>query len=405
MNEKTQSPEEYSENDFSAMLDEFYAEHNALERGDIINDAEIVSINENEILVALPSSKHDGIVPSRDIERMSRKYYDSLRVGDIVSVYVLNPLDAEGNIIVSLNLGKQAEDWEAAAGLLASGEATEVEVTGQNPGGILVSFGKIEGFIPNSHFLEIPQGLTGRARETAVTALIGQKVGVKVIEINQARRRLVLSQREAQKEWRQGQKQRLIETLSVGDVISGVVTGIRDFGVFVDLGGADGLIHVSEIAWYRVPHPESVVSVGQKIDVYVLELDKEKQRIALSRKRTMPDPWLAVEDRYHVDDVVTGEVLNVVDYGAFVVLEGGIEGLLHVSEMADGSLTEPHSYVSRGDSVTMKVVSINAAEKHIAFTQKGLALPLAHDYTGKLAAASDDHEMTIPLPDEDDGES
>lgn len=404
MNENlTNNPqEELSENDFSALLDEFYAENSVIERGDIINDAEILNISDTEILVALPNSKHDGIVPLRDIERMSDKYFDSLEVGNIVSVYVLNPLDADGNTIVSLNLGKQAEDWEEAAKLLESGDVVEVEIAGQNPGGILVKFGKIEGFIPNSHFLETPQGLSGKMREEALAALIGQEVGVKVIEINQARRRLVLSQREAQKEWRQQQKKKLIESLEVGDIITGTITGIRDFGVFVDLGGADGLIHVSEVAWYRIPHPEDLLSIGDEIEVYVLELDHVKQRIALSRKRTMPDPWESVEESYEVGQVVTGRVLNVVDYGAFIVLDDGIEGLLHVSEMADGSLEEPHSYISKGDSVTMKVVSIDASQKHIAFTQKGMEVPAEEDHTMRLAAANDgDNEVKVQLPEED----
>src|SRR5574341_2476351 len=204
--------------------------------------------------------------------------------------------------------------------------------------------------------------------------MVGQPIGLKVIEVNQARRRLILSQREAQREWRTQQKQRLLTELKVGDIVKGRVTGIRDFGVFVNLGGADGLIHVSELAWHRVPHPGDVVSIGQEIDVYILELDAEQQRIALSLRRTQPDPWHMVEKTYQIGQIVQGEVSNVVDFGAFMVLPDGIEGLLHITEMADGTLTEPHSYLKRGDKVSVKIVRIEPERRRIGFTQAGLNL-------------------------------
>jgi small subunit ribosomal protein S1 len=231
--------------------------------------------------------------------------------------------------------------------------------------------------------------------------LIGTKIGLKVIEVNQGRRRLILSQREAQREWRSKQKERLLDNLKVGDVVTGRVTGIRDFGVFVDIGGADGLIHVSELAWHRVPHPRDVVQVGDDVQVYVLELDQDHQRIALSLRRTQPDPWEIVHDTYNIGDVVEGTVSNVVDFGAFVVLNDGIEGLLHITEMADGTLTEPHSYVKRGDKVTVKIVRIEPDRKRIGFTQAGLNITRPTDEPGEgpaeaptdSAEASDEASM------------
>jgi len=337
--------------------------------------------------------------------------FKSLRVGDLISVYVLNPSDKDGNLLVSLNLGLQAADWDRAYAFLESGEMVEAVVTGYNPGGALVRFGQMEGFVPNSHLLDVPQGLTGRDRDHAMDALIGVSLGLKVIEVNQRRRRLILSQREAQKEWRQQRKSNLMKDLTVGDIVSGRVTGIRDFGVFVDLGGADGLIHVSEIAWHRVPHPGDVLSIGDEIDVYVLELDKDNQRIALSLRRTYPDPWETVHDTYQIGQIVTGKVSNVVDFGAFVVLDDGIEGLLHLTEMGDGTLSEPHSYVKRGDQVTMRIVSIEPERKRIGFTQKDLSeTPPVDDTAGiepvvdedvrRVAASAGDSEQTMPLPPE-----
>jgi small subunit ribosomal protein S1 len=284
---------------------------------------------------------------------------------------------------VSINLGLQGQDWARAQQLLESGEVVEGEITGYNKGGLLVRFGRLEGFLPISHALDIPQGLSGPQRSETMAGLVGTQLGLKVIEVNQRRRRLILSQREAQREWRMTQKERLLDSLKIGDIVPGRVTGIRDFGVFVDIGGADGLIHVSELAWHRIPHPSDILSIGDQINVYVLELDREQQRIALSLARTVPDPWRSVEDTYEIGQIVEGTVNNVVDFGAFVVLDDGIEGLLHVTEMGDGTLTEPHSFIQRGDHITLQIVRIEAAEKRIGFTQKGLNLAGPADTSGQ----------------------
>lgn len=359
--------------DFSALLDDYYS-FDDLQRGDIRN-AEILQIDEYEIVVDV-GVKRDGIVPPQDIERMPSEMMDSLHIGDVIPVYVLNPSDEDGNLIVSLNLGLQGQDWDRAIEYLESGDLIRSQIIGYNKGGLLVEFGRLEGFVPTSHCVDIPHGLSGTERRDALEKLVGSTLGLKVIEVNQRRRRLILSQREAQREWRATQKERLLDQLSVGDIVSGTVTGIRDFGVFVDIGGADGLIHVSELAWHRVPHPHDAVEIGDSLDVYVLELDHKQQRIALSLCRTLPDPWTTVSDTYEIGQVVEGMVNNVVDFGAFIVLADGIEGLLHISEMADGSLSEPNSYLKRGDTVTVRIVRIQPEEKRIGFSQQGLNIDL-----------------------------
>lgn len=399
--------------DFAALLEE-YDQQDEPERGDI-REAEILLIDPAEIVVDL-GAKRDGIVPQHDIERLDPAFLKQLQVGDRVSVFVLNPSDKDGNLLVSLNLGLQSNDWQAAQEMMDSGEIVECEVIGQNPGGVLVRYGRTEGFIPNSHLLEIPQGLRGEDRSAAVRAMLGRKLRLKVIEVNQRRRRLILSQREAQRDVRVQQKARLMGDLQVGDVIEGTVTGVRDFGVFVDLGGADGLVHVSELAWHRVPHPGDLLNVGDSVKVFILELDSTNQRIALSLRRTQPDPWDVVSQTYEPGQVVTGKVSNVVEFGAFIVLPDGIEGLLHVTEMGDGTLTEPHSYVKRGDQVTVRIVGIEPERKRIGFTQKelGLSQPSAAgidggesielNEEGHIAAARDGQgEVRLPLPVEDEG--
>lgn len=235
-------------------------------RGEI-REAEILEIRDREIIVDM-GVKRDGIVQSQDLERLDPEVLNSLKVGSTVHVYVLNPRDQDENLIVSINMGLQQRDWEKARELLETEEVEPVEVVGHNRGGILVRWNRLEGFIPSSHLVSM--NLSGERRD-AWDELRGRELRVKVIEVDQDRRRLIFSEREAQKEWRAQQKARLLAELSEGDIVSGTVTGLRDFGAFVNLGGADGLIHVSELAWHRVDHPRDILRVGEEIKVYVLD--------------------------------------------------------------------------------------------------------------------------------------
>jgi small subunit ribosomal protein S1 len=334
------------------------------QRGEIRNSI-ILQIDRREVIVDL-GAKRDGIVPISDLERLDPKFRESLRVGAEIPVYVLNPRDQDDNLIVSINMGLQQYDWEKSRALLQSEEVVEVTVKGHNRGGILVSWNRLEGFIPSSHL--VTTGPSG-GRDTW-DDLINTPLVVKVIEVDQARRRLIFSEREAQREWRAQQKARLLSELKEGDRVRGTVTGLRDFGAFVNLGGADGLIHVSELAWHRVDHPRDVLKVGDNIEVYVLSLDKNTNRIALSRKRLLPDPWDVAQTRYHEGQMVEGIVTNVVDFGAFVALDDGLEGLLHLSEMGDGSLKEPHSYVKKGDRLSLRISHLEPEKRRVGFTQR-----------------------------------
>ncbi len=354
------------EEDFAALLEESYSyEFSPPRRGEIRN-AVILEIGEREIIVDL-GAKQDGVVPSQDLERLDDEYRSTLQEGAEVPVYVINPRDSDGNLIVSINMGLQRYDWEKARELLASEDVVTVTVTGSNKGGILVRWNRLEGFIPSSHL--VSAGFS-QDRRDAWNSLLGEQLHVKVIEVDQDRRRLIFSEREAQREWRAKQKARLLSELHEGDVVKGTVTGLRDFGAFVDLGGADGLIHVSELAWHRVDHPRDVLRVGDEIDVYILNLDREANRIALSRKRLLEDPWEQAAERYHEGQLVEGTVTNVVDFGAFVALDNGLEGLLHLSEMGDGSLKEPYSYVKKGDRLTLRISHLEPEKRRVGFTQR-----------------------------------
>ncbi len=334
-------------------------------RGEIRN-ATILEIDDREIIVDM-GTKRDGIVPHQDIERLDPNFLATLEVGQEVPVYVMNPRDQDENLIVSINMGLQQYDWETARELLKDESAVDVTVVGHNRGGILVRWNRLEGFIPSSHLVSV--SYSGDRRE-AWEGLRDKQLGVKVIEVDQDRRRLIFSEREAQREWRARQKARLLEELKEGDRVQGQVTGLRDFGAFVNLGGADGLIHVSELAWHRVDHPRDVLRIGQQIEVYVLNLDHERNRIALSRKRLLSDPWDDATERYHEGQLVDGMVTNVVDFGAFVALDDGLEGLLHLSEMGDGSLSEPHSYVKKGDRLGLRISHLEPEKRRVGFTQR-----------------------------------
>ena len=334
-------------------------------RGEI-REATILQIDEREIIVDL-GAKQDGIVPSQDLERMDDAFRESLETGASVPVYVVNPRDQNDNLIVSINMGLQRYDWEKARELLKSQDAVDVKVSGYNKGGALVRWNRLEGFIPSSHLVSTNLSID---RRDAMNELIGSTLGVKVIEVDQDRRRLIFSEREAQKEWRAKRKAKLLAELNVGDVVNGVVTGLRDFGAFVNIGGADGLIHVSELAWHRVDHPRDILHIGEEIEVYVLNLDRETNRIALSRKRLLSDPWDDAQFRYHEGQLVQGYVTNVVDFGAFVALDDGLEGLLHLSEMGDGALKEPHSYVQKGDHLSLRISHLEPEKRRVGFTQR-----------------------------------
>jgi small subunit ribosomal protein S1 len=333
-------------------------------RGEI-RKAVILQVSEREVIVDL-GDKRDGIVPATDLDRLDPAMRAGLKAGNEVAVYIMNPRDQEENLIVSINQGLQQTDWERAIELSKSEEVIEAAVKGSNRGGILVQWNRLEGFIPSSHLTSVPAG----AGREVWDSLNGTKLRVKVIEVDQSRRRLIFSEREAQREVRAQQKARLLAELKEGDKVRGTVTGLRDFGAFVNLGGADGLIHVSELAWHRVEHPKDVLRVGENIEVYVLSLDRESNRIALSRKRLLPDPWDGAATKYHEGQLVEGHVTNVVDFGAFVALDDGLEGLLHLSEMGDGSLKEPHSYVKKSDRLSLRISHLEPEKRRVGFTQR-----------------------------------
>jgi small subunit ribosomal protein S1 len=363
-----------AEMDFLTLLEESFAVERPI-RGDIVVGV-IQSIDSMGMLVDL-GMKRDGIVSRNDLERLGDDV--QFAVGDEVPVMILRTEDEDGNMIVSVAQARQNEDWLRAEELMKADEIWEGEVADANRGGLIVPFGNLRGFIPASHVIDLPRGMNEEDRKVRLTDMIGQSITVKVIEVNRRRRRLVLSQREAQREIRDASKNELLETLQEGEIRRGIVSGLRDFGAFVDLGGADGLIHISELAWHRVKHPREVLKVGDEIEVYVLRLDQEGRRIGLSLKRLQPNPWSQVDEIYHVGQIVEGTISRVTQFGAFVSLDPGIEALLHASQISDPAPADPTQLLYEGQSITARIISIEPHRQRLGLSirdvDNGLDLP------------------------------
>jgi small subunit ribosomal protein S1 len=237
----------------------------------------------------------------------------------------------------------------------------------------------------------LPRNSSADERKQQLAAFVGRTIPLKVVEVDRRRRRLIMSERAAHRRWQREHRKQLLEELKIGDVRSGIVRSISDFGVFIDLGGADGLIHISELAWFPVSHPSEVVKVGQEVNVKVLRIDKQRERIGLSLKRVQPDPWSRVEEEYKVGELIEAIVTRVVDFGAFVRLRSGVEGLLHVSEMADIVPDHPQSLVSSGDLLLLRVLRIEPERRRIGLSLRQVSetewAEWAASYRQKLAAA------------------
>ncbi len=247
-------------------------------------------------------------------------------------------------------------DWERAAHLFETKERVDLGVVGCNRGGLLVQFGQIQGFVPASQLLELPHELNSQARQTELASRVGNRLCLRVIELDRSRNRLIFSERAAVHE----EANVVLESLGQGDVCSGRVTSLCGFGAFVDLGGVEGLIHISELSWGRVNHPADVVTPGDQIEVFVMGIEPEQHRVALSMKRLNPDPWTLVDERYEVGQVIEAEITNVVSFGAFARVDEGLEGLIHISELAEGNFLHPRNVVSEGERVRACILNIDS---------------------------------------------
>jgi len=373
----TDNPDQGTEpqDDFATLWENMAAEYDYVHpvRGDI-RKGQILTVSPNEVLVDI-GAKTDAVVSNRDLETMNSEEFAQLKPGKEINVYVVRSDDREGGLIVSINLARAYEDWIRAQELMESGEIINITVTGHNKGGVVGSFGSIQGFIPASQITTLrPRGQHDQDGSD-LAELVGKELPVKVIEVNRRRRRLILSERAAQREWRAHQRERLLSELRDGEVRTGTVSNLCDFGAFVDLGGIDGLVHISELSWEHVNHPRDVLRVGQEVQVEILRVDRERQRIGLSLKRTQPDPWKSIASRYKAGQVIEGVVTHLAKFGAFVELEPGVEGLVHVSELAEGSIEDPGQIVSEGERLTVLILDVDAEQRRISLSLRQAPSP------------------------------
>ena len=336
------------------------------QRGDI-REGTVLSVGPQEVIIDL-GLKREGIVPANDLSRLDKETVAEILEGSVWPVYILQPSDREGNLIVSLSRAIQEKDWLVAQQLMDNNEILEAVVSGHNNGGLEVIFGKLRGFVPASHISTLPRGVSPEERKTLLSSLVGETIPLKVVEVDRRKRRLILSERAAHRRWQREHRKQLLDEIQIGEVRSGTVRSLANFGAFVDLGGAEGLIHVSEIAWFPVSHPSEVLKVGERVEVKVLRIDKQRERVGLSLKRVQPDPWSNVQEDYRSTELVEAVVTRVTDFGAFVRLRTGVEGLLHVSEMADIRPDHPQSLVSPGDLLLLRVIRVEPERRRIGLS-------------------------------------
>ncbi len=372
--------------DFAALLEASFSEAMP-ERGDLVSGF-VVAQDAQGLIVAIDGMKRDGIVQRRDLERMGVGV-ERFPIGTEMDVMIIRLEDDDGNLILSASQAQQTEDWKRAEEMLENGAVWEGAVADANRGGVIVQFGNLRGFVPASHVLDLPRGLNEDERKLRMQRMIGQTISLKVIEVNRKRRRLVFSQRDATRGSREQRKEMLLDQLREGEVRRGVVSGLRDFGAFVDLGGADGLIHISELAWHRVNHPKEILKVGDEIDVYVLRLDSEGKRIGLSLKRLQDNPWAYVDELYHVGQLVEGVVSRVAQFGAFVSLDPGIEALLHTSQISDPAPEDPTLVVHEGQRLLLRVISIETEKQRLGLSLKDVSDAQKAEWLANKAEAAE----------------
>ncbi len=333
-----------------------------------ICEGTIVYSGSQEVLVDI-GAKSEGMIDIREVEQMDKTMRKELQVGDTIPVYVMQAEDHNGNIILSYEKAIAESDWLLAQNLLETQEDYDATIIGFNKGGLLTTVGKVRAFIPASQL-----GATTYAQRTEehLSQFVEQTLSTKVIEVDRSRNRLILSAREAMQKSREAQKDKLLSNLKVNDTCHGKIVNIEDFGLFVDIGGIQGLVHLSELSWKRVSNPRDLYEIGQEIDVCVISIDNKKQRVALSVKRLLADPWSNISAHHHEGELVEVTITKIERYGAFARINSGIglEGLIHISEFSDKRVKHPSQVVEKGQIVNARIIRINSEQRQLGLSLK-----------------------------------
>jgi small subunit ribosomal protein S1 len=328
----------------------------------------IASISATQILVSV-GAKSEGLINGRELEQISEETRAAFHVGQEIPVYVLAAEDANGTVVLSFTRAQEQQGWLEVEKLLEESASYDAKIEGFNKGGLIVPVHGLRGFIPASQVAYSRRmQLTGETPDQRYAKMIGEPITIRVIEVDRKRRRLILSERAASSETRQTIKERVIENLQEGGVYTGRVTSLADFGAFVNVNGADGLVHLSEISWDRVQHPSEVLEVGQEVQVKVISVDRDKKRIGLSIRALANDPWQRKVEKFKIGQLVEGVITRLTKFGAFARIEGDLEGLIHISEISEKRIEHPKEVLKEGDVVTLRVIRIDADQRRIGLS-------------------------------------
>tara|TARA_B100000579_G_C22846010_1_gene864354 strand:- start:3974 stop:5224 length:1251 start_codon:yes stop_codon:yes gene_type:complete len=366
-----------------------------LRRGEII-DGKIMEINDEGLLLNI-GHKSEGIVPTREMRSFTKVDFDTLEEGSEVVALVINPEDDDGATILSVDKARGERGWRVLEKAKEEDKAVDGVIIGSNRGGAVVQAEDVQGFIPLSQLVGPARELFVPKKENAKDGFIGMKITFKIFELNRRRNRAIFSEKAVLQQERAQKKQELIETLQVGNILKGRIVGVSTFGAFVDIGGADGLIHISELSWDPVSSPADIVTVGTEMDVYVVKIDKENLKIALSLKRLTPEPWEIIKDELVVGRKIVAKVTKITTFGAFVRTEQGVEGLVHVSEISHqelGSVEDIESVINVGQSLDLTIVNVDTERKRLGLSLISSAKPEENEEV-QIAAESEDSESSI----------
>ena len=354
------------------LIEEFLP-HKPLKRGEII-DGKIMSINDNGLLIDI-GYKSEGFIPTREMKTLVSDEDKEINVGDEVIAYVVNPETNSGSSVLSIDRARGEQGWRVLEKAMQNDESCHGVILSANRGGAVVESEGVQGFIPLSQLVGPSRELFVNGGEPPKEGFVGMKIQFKIIELNRRRNRAIFSERVALEAERQVLKKKLLNTLKEGDVIKGRIVGVSNFGAFVDLGGADGLIHISELSWGPVKNPEDFVTVGTDMDVYVLKIDRETLKIALSLRRLTPEPWEQIQSGLEIGQKVTGTITKLANFGAFARIEPGVEGLIHISELSYDVVKHPKNVVSEGDKLELQIIRIEPDRKRLGLSIKRLSDP------------------------------
>lgn len=385
-----------------ALLDSQEAQPSHLRRGEIV-EGMVMGASPEGIIVDV-GTKTEALIPQGEMLSLGAGGSARLKAGDTVRVMVLQPSSAEGHAIVSLDRARGEEGWDVLQARYEAGETFDAEVTGHNRGGILVNVEGVNAFIPLSQIDSVRRDDPEASNQLA--ELVGKSIRLKVIELNRKRNRVILSERAAMAEWRKDQKDRLIDELQEGEIREGRVSSITDFGVFVDIGGADGLAHMTELTWERGKKAKDLYNIGDEVQAFVLKVDRESRKISLSLKRAQPERWDSIVDRFVIGQILIGRVTKLMAFGAFVRLDGPVEGLIHISELSNRRIQHPKDVVKENDVVPVKLVRIEKDRHRLGLSLRQAradaeAMGFVFDGDGRVIDYPEDVRVEFGLPERD----